>query len=165
MGDPKRPKKKWKGPRHPWRKDQLMEELNLIGEYGLRNKRELWRLKMLLDRYRTQAKSLLSLPAEQRKLKEAAFLKGLVKLGIIDEKATLDDVLGLNVKTLLERRLQTIVYRKGLARSIHEARQLVVHGHITINGYRVRTPSYLVPLSEEEAIETSLPLPKPNQGD
>jgi len=162
MGDPKRPKKKWRSPKHPWRKDQLMEELNLIGEYGLRNKRELWRLKMLLDRYRAQAKLLLSLPAEQRKLKEPVLLGSLVKLGIINEKATIDDVLGLNVRSLLERRLQTIVYRKGLARSIHEARQLITHGHIVVNGYRVRTPSYLVPVDEEETIKTSLPLPKPN---
>lgn len=162
MGDPKRSKKKWRSPRHPWRKDQLMEELNLIGEYGLRNKRELWRAKMLLDKYRTQAKLLLSLPAEQRKLKETVFLRSLVKLGIINEKATLDDVLGLNVKMLLERRLQTIVYRRGLARSIHEARQLITHGHIVINGYRVRTPSYLVSINEEGTIESLLILSKPS---
>ncbi len=161
MGDPKRSRKKWKSPKHSWRKDQLVEELNLIGEYGLRNKRELWRAKMLLDKYRAQAKLLLSLPAEQRKLKELAFLRSLVKQGIINEKATLDDVLGLNVKMLLERRLQTIVYRRKLASSIHEARQLITHGHIVINGYRVRVPSYLVPRDKEETIELLLSSHKP----
>lgn len=159
MGDPKKHRKKWKGPKHPWRKSQLLEELNLIGEYGLRNKRELWRLKTLLDKYRAQAKLLLSLPSEQRKLKESVLLKGLVKLGTISENATLDDVLGLDVRALLERRLQTIIYRKGLARSIYEARQLITHGHVTINDHRVRSPGYLVPIDEESKIKVLISIP------
>lgn len=159
MGDPKKHRKKWKGSKHPWRKSQLVEELNLIGEYGLRNKRELWKLKTLLDKYRVQAKLLLSLPSEQRKLKESVLLRSLIKLGIISDSATLDDVLGLDVRMLLERRLQTIIYRRGLAHSIYEARQLITHGHVTINGHRVKSPSYLVPMDEESKIEVLIPNP------
>ena len=61
-------------------------------------------------------------------------------------------MLGLTVRDVLERRLQTLVYKKGLALSIYHARQLIVHGHIAINGRRVRSPGYLVSREEEDKI-------------
>ncbi|MCQ4335807.1 MAG: 30S ribosomal protein S4, partial [Sulfolobales archaeon] len=50
-------------------------------------------------------------------------------------------------------RLQTIVFKKGLARTIHQARQLIVHGHIAIGGRRVTSPGYIVKKSEEDLID------------
>jgi len=152
MGDPKKPRKKWEGPSHPWVKEVLLEEMRLVGEYGLRNKRELWIAKSFLRRIRARARSLLALPPEQRRLLEKPLISRLYQLGLLpSEDATLDDVLRLTVRDVLERRLQTIVYRKGLASSMYHSRQLIVHGHIAIGGRRVRSPGMLV-LREEEKL-------------
>ena len=152
MGDPRKPRKKWSPPGHPWVKERLIEEMKLMGEYGLRNKRELWIAAAMLRKYRHRARALLALPPDVREKEEKALLHRLYEIGLVDEYATLDDVLSLTVKDLLERRLQTIVYRKGLAKSIHHARQLVTHGHIAINGRRVTSPGYIVRRDEEELI-------------
>ncbi len=152
MGDPRKSRKKWQPPGHPWVKERLIEEMKLMGEYGLRNKREIWIAAAMLRKFRHRARSLLALPEEVRKHEEKALLSKLYELGLVDENATLDDVLSLHTRDLLERRLQTIVYKKGLAKTIHHARQLIVHGHIAINGRRVTSPSYIVPRSEEDLI-------------
>ncbi len=153
MGDPRKSRKKWIGPKHPWRKERLMYEMRLVGEYGLRNKRELWIAQTIIRKFRHQARSLLAVPREIREKAEKALLHRLYRLGLLPENATLDDVLSLSVEDLLERRLQTIVYRKGLARTIYQARQLIVHGHIAIAGRRVTAPGYLVTRDEEDLID------------
>jgi len=150
MGDPKKQRKKYETPRFAWRTDTLQSELKLLGQYGLRNKRELWRHETTLSRYREIARSLLGMPAEERKKLERQLLDRLKRLGILPETAVLDDVLDLSIEDILERRLQTIVFNKGLAKSIHQARQILTHGHIAIEGHRVPSPSYLV-LRDEEA--------------
>ncbi|MCD6300925.1 MAG: 30S ribosomal protein S4 [Staphylothermus sp.] len=153
MGDPKKPGKKWEGPKHPWRKEVLIQELKLVGTYGLRNKRELWRAQTIIRKFRHQARSLLAAPKEIREKAEKALLRKLYRMGLLPENATLEDVLSLTVEDLLERRLQTIVYKKGLARTIYQARQLIVHGHIAIGGRRVTSPGYIVSREEEELID------------
>jgi len=153
MGDPKKPKKKYETPRFPWRSDILESELRLLGEYGLRNKRELWRHRTMLSKFRGIARSLLGMPASRRTTLERQLLGKLKRLGILSENAVLDDVLDLTVESILERRLQTIVFRRGLAKTIHQARQLIVHGHIAIDGKKVFSPSYIVPKNEEDKIE------------
>jgi small subunit ribosomal protein S4 len=150
MGDPKKQRKKYETPRFPWRIDILQSELKLQGQYGLRNKRELWRHKTEISRFREIARSLLGMPAEQRERMEKQLLERLNRLGILPETAVLDDVLDLTIDDILERRLQSIVFSKGLSKSIFQARQLITHGHIAIEGKRVPTPSYLV-LRDEEA--------------
>jgi len=155
MGDPKRPKNKWKSPRHPWDRELLKEELKLVGEYGLRNKRELRIAKTLLSKFRRQARLMLALPPEELSVKRKELIGKLSRIGLLNEDSSLDDVLGLKVEDLLERRLQTIVYRKGLAKTIHHARQLIVHGHISINGRRVTVPGYIVSKDEENKIHYS----------
>ncbi|MGC8570001.1 30S ribosomal protein S4 [Caldivirga sp.] len=155
MGDPKRPKKKYvEGkPKRLWNSDLLMSELRLIGEYGLRNKKELWLARALLRSIKHRAREILSAPMEVREEAEKRLKDRLFRMGLInDVSMPLDSVLALDVTAILERRLQTIVYRKGMARSIHEARQLIVHGHISINGVRVRSPGYLVPRSLEDYV-------------
>ncbi|RLI42638.1 30S ribosomal protein S4 [Candidatus Bathyarchaeota archaeon] len=152
MGDPKKQRKKYEAPRFPWRTDVLQEELKLLGQYGLRNKRELWRHKTTLSKFRGTARSLLGKSVEEREKMEKELLTKLKKLGILRETAVLDDVLDLGIEDILERRLQTIVFRKGLAKSIHQARQLITHGHIAIGNRRVTVPSYLVAKKEENQI-------------
>lgn len=148
MGDPRRIHRKWRRPRHPWRREELQAELDLLGRYGLRNKRELWRAKLIVERMRLQARRLLAMEEGRRR----SFIERLVRMGLLQPGATLDDVLGLTVSNLLERRLQTVVYRKGLAKTIHQARQLVVHGHVAIGGQVVSRPSYLVSRDEEALV-------------
>ncbi len=153
MGDPRKSRKKWEKPGHPWIKDRLIEEMELVGKYGLRNKRELWLAQTFLRNIRNRAKALLSLPPDERSVRERALARRLYNLGLLQkEEGTVDDILGLTVEDVLQRRLQTIVFRKGLARTIHEARQLIVHGHISVGGRRVRSPGYLVDREKEQLI-------------
>lgn len=153
MGDPKKPRKKWEKPGHPWIKSRLEEEMRLMGEYGLRNKREIWRAQTLLRRLRSRARSLLALPPDVRAKEERELVNRLYRMGLLKSStASLDDILSISISDVLERRLQTIVYRKGLAKTIHSARQLIVHGHIAIAGRRVTSPGYLVSRDEEEMI-------------
>src|SRR5438128_8826639 len=153
MGDPRKPRKAYQTPRHPWRKDQLEEELHLVGEYGLRNKRELRRHETDLSQIRGIARTLLGSEEEARAQLERQYLTSLARRGVLPESAAVDNILDLNVKDLMERRLQTIVYRSGLARSIHQARQFVSHGHISIANEIVSVPSYIVKRDEESRID------------
>lgn len=162
MGDPRRPRKSFATPRHPWRKDQLEEELHLVGEYGLRNKRELRHHETHLSEIRGIARTLLGAEEETRAPLERQYLTSLAKQGILPESATVDNILDLNVKDLMERRLQTVVHRTGLARSIHQARQFVIHGHISVAGDIVSVPSYIVHRDQESRIAFHLHSPLNN---
>ena len=155
MGDPKKQRKKYDTPRFRWRKDILQEELKLLGQYGLRNKHELWRHKTALSKTRGIARSLISKTTEERAKMENEALTKLKKLGILQETAVLDNVLDLSIEDILERRLQTIVFRKGLTRTIFQARQLITHGHVSIDNRRVTIPGYIVPKTEEAQITYS----------
>jgi small subunit ribosomal protein S4 len=164
MGDPRKQRKKYEMPRFPWRTDILQGELRLIGEYGLRNKRELWRHKTMLSRFRAIARSLLGMPLEERSKLEHQLLNRLHRIGILPETAELDDVLDLNVEGVLERRLQTVIFRRGLAKSIYQARQFITHGHVAIGDKRIFSPSYLVFKDDEARINyaPTSPLNNPN---
>lgn len=153
MGDPKKPRKKWESPKHPWIKERLQREIELVGKYGLKNKREVWRAETLARKLRHQARALLALPEDERAQAGRALLDRLYKMGLVEKNATVDDILGLTASHILERRLQTIVYKKGLAKTIYQARQMIVHGHIAIAGRRVTSPGYLVSRDEEPLID------------
>ncbi|MFQ5815216.1 MAG: 30S ribosomal protein S4 [Candidatus Hydrothermarchaeaceae archaeon] len=153
MGDPRRIKKKYTTPRHPWRSDRIEAEKKILREYGLTNKKEIWGVEYSLRRYRGQARRLLALHTEQVKREEEQLLSRLKRLNLVGENATLDDVLALKMNNILNRRLQTVVLRKGLANTIGQARQFVVHGHISIGDRKVTAPSYLVKKDEENDIQ------------
>jgi small subunit ribosomal protein S4 len=152
MGDPKKQRKQYDTPSHPWRKERIDKEKELVRKYGLKNKRDIWKAESKLRRIRRQARDLLGSSGEQAELEEQKLVGKLQKLGLLKGEADLDSVLGLNIEDILERRLQSLVHRKGLARSPKQARQLVVHGHIRVGGRRVTAPSYLVPVEQEETI-------------
>ena len=156
MGDPKRQRRKYDTPRFPWRKDILSEELKLLGTYGLRNKHELWRHETSLSKFRGIARSLIGRPVEERVRMENELLTRLKKLGVLQETAVLDDVLDLSIEDILERRLQTLVFRKNLTKTVHQARQLITHGHITLDGRRVTVPGYIVTRDEEKTLAYAL---------
>jgi small subunit ribosomal protein S4 len=153
VGDPKKQRKKYEPPRFPWRTDVLQAELRLLGQYGLRNKKELWRHKTMLSKLRGIARSILGMPEKEGKKLKTQLLNRLNRLGILPETAALDDVLDLAIEDILERRLQSLVFRKGLVKSVYQARQLITHGHISIEGKKVTSPSYLVLRDEETHID------------
>jgi len=144
-----------------WTTDQLNAELYVMGSYGLRNKRELWRAQTEVARIRNQARALLALSTEARSEKEKRLLNFLNRLGLVKEGATLDDILNLKVEDLLERRLQTIVMKKVSTKSPYQARQIVSHGHVSIGNRKVNIPGYLVRAGEESQILLHIEIPAP----
>lgn len=147
-----------------WTTDQLSAELYLVGTYGLRNKRELWKAQTEVARLRNQARALLSLSAEARSDKETQLLNFLNRLGLINEGATLDDILNLKIEDLLERRLQNIIMRKTGNKSPYLSRQLVVHRHVSIGNRFINLPGYLVKKNEEQQILVHLDVHRSTSG-
>ena len=152
MGGIRKPKKKYIPPGHPWQKTRLAEELIYVGEYGLRNKRELWRHRTQLTQFRGTARDLVALSSEERGVREGQLLGRLNRLALIDENSQLDDILNLTIRDVLERRLQTQVLRQGLAKTMHHARQLIVHGHVVLDNHRVTSPSMLLYRDQEKQL-------------
>ena len=155
MGDPHYPSRVWRKQKRPLNYDFMMEDLNTLGMYGLKNKRELWKARTELSRVRHQARSLLALRQEERAQKEPILMKSLARIGLVKEDAKLDDVLNLDINNLLSRRLQTIVQRKFSFKTPYQARQAIVHGHISIGDRIISVPSYIVNVKEESGIQLS----------
>ncbi len=152
MGDPKKRRKAYQKPRKSFQKDRIEKERETKSGYGLKNKKEFYRAESTIRGKRAIARKLLALGLEQRLKREKEVLDSLKRTGILRGNPTLEDVLTLTPEALLERRLQTIVWRKGLANTSKQARQFIVHGHIAINGQKVNKPSYIVPADEENNV-------------
>ena len=152
MGDPKKLRKKYDPPKHPWQASRIAAERPLINEYGLKNKKEIWKAQSLLKKFTHQAKLLSTIKNEHQERERQQLINRLVKLGLLEKGKDREDVLGLNLRKILDRRLQTLIVKKGLAKTAKQARQLIVHGHIIINGQKINVPSYLVSVNEEDKI-------------
>lgn len=155
MGDPKYPHKTYSTPRHPWQKDRIDAEKELIVKFGLKNKRELWKGMEMLKSFRSQARDLqarmrVSDPNAEKQFQ--ALIRRLGRYNILGHDATLDDVLSLSIDDILSRRLQTVVFRKNLARTLKQARQMITHGHVTMDGRRVTVPGMMVEGHLEDTI-------------
>lgn len=149
MGDPKKLRKKYSTPSHPWQKLRIDNEKGLMREYGFKNKKELWKLNSKLQTYKTQVKRLISKHDEASERMKQDLIKRLQGYNLLPENAILEDILALNMKDLCERRIQTIVFKKKLARSMKQSRQFITHEHIAVGEKKVTSPSYLVSQSEE----------------
>ncbi len=145
----RRQRPKFEKPKRRWDAQRIKEEKEIMEKYGLRRKRELWKAQSILRNFRRRARELLANPDE--KLKNELLSK-LYRLGLLEKDANLEDVLNLTVEDVLERRLQTVVLRKGLASTLKQARQFIVHGHIAVNGKRFTFPSALVRREWEDKI-------------
>lgn len=152
MGDPKKARKQFDRPRKSFQKERIEKEREMKKAYGLKNKRELFRAETIIRTKRATARKLLALGLENRLKREKELLDALKRMGVLRGSPTLDDVLVLTPEALLERRLQTIVWRKGLANTTKQARQFIVHGHVAINGMKIDKPSYIVLAEEEDKI-------------
>merc|ERR1712156_1420366 len=131
-------------------------------EIGLRNKREVWRVKLAVAKVRKVARPLLTLEEKdpKRLFEGNALLRRLVRIGVLPEdQMKLDYVLGLKIENFLERRLQTQVFKLGLAKSIHHARVLIKQRHIRVRKQVVNVPSFIVRLDSQKHIDFSLKSP------
>jgi small subunit ribosomal protein S4 len=154
----KKQRKKYERPLKLWDKDRIEKENILLKNFGLRKKREMWRAEAFLRKYRRMARELA---AKKDKEKERMLINKLVNVGLLQEGASLDDVLGMSLENLLERRLQTIIYKKGFANSVKQARQFITHGHVRIGNRKIVYPSYLVSREEEDKIQVDMTANKP----
>lgn len=152
MGDIKKFRKKYQTPTHPWQKARLDEESALLKEYGFKNKTEIWKMVSVLRNIKQRIKKVTAVKSEQNKIERQHLLVKLQKLGLTEGLATEDEVLGITLKSIIERRLQTQLVRKGFARTMSQARQMIVHQHIMIGDKKITSPSYLVKKDEESKI-------------
>ena len=85
---------------------------------------------------------------EKQKVKRAYGLQEKQFRGYYEKASTMRGKVGENMLSLLERRLDNVVYRMGIGASRAESRQIVNHGHITVNGKNVNIPSFLVKVDD-----------------
>lgn len=158
MGDPRRLRNKFDRPKKLWDVDRVSHDKALRIEYGLKNTGELWRAAAELKKYRREARRLQALTEDERKEDAQKILTKLVRLGVLKEGTDINEILALEVRAILERRLQTIVLRKGLARTMKQARQLITHGYVGLNGRRLTRPGIMLNLKDEAAIMYTKPI-------
>lgn len=149
MGDIKRQRKKFSKPSHPWNKERILAEQELLKEYGLKRKKEIWKMESILSNFARRAKELIT---GEDDLKKGQLLDKSISLGLLNKNSRVEDVLSIKLKDILERRLQTLVFRKNLARSMNQARQFIIHEHISIGDKKITIPSYLASVNEENLI-------------
>ena len=142
----KRKHKRYSRPKRPFDKARIEEEGEIVNEFGLKNKREIWKADAKIKTIREKAKKLISAKPEEQ---QALFNK-LNKMGL--KVNSISSVLSLDKKDYLKRRLQTIVVEKKLASTFKQARQLIVHKKVLVDGKVVNTPSYIVPVELENKI-------------
>ena len=152
MGDPRKHRRKYEGPPHPWQAARIEQEKVYVSKYGIARKNEIWKMASILRSFKRQAKNLIIRTDSQSKKEEELLLKKLYGLGLLDKDAKLENILDIDTPHILERRLQTVVANKGLAHSPKQARQFITHRHINVKGKMVNVPSYLVKRDEEDQI-------------
>ncbi len=145
-------KKKYQGPKLLWEASRMQEEAQLKKEYAYKNKKEVWKMFSILRNFRAQARRLIGSRTKEAESLKNQLMRRLNSLGLVKEGAKLEDVLNLTIRDIMERRLQTIVYRKGMAKSMKQARQFITHGHILIGDKKVKSPSHLTTVEEEKLI-------------
>jgi small subunit ribosomal protein S4 len=150
MGTPRKQRRKYTRPTHPWQMERITAEKEICVKYGLKTKTDLWKAQSKLARIRDQAKKLLALKGEKADKERRELIDKLVAWGV--KVGSLDDILALDVTAILERRLETVVFRKGLATTAKQARQFIVHNHVYVGSHKVSVPGYIVLASQEDTV-------------
>lgn len=151
----KKLKKTYETPNEGWNEERIQREEELMEEYGLKNKKEIYKAQSELRSFRREARKLVSEEDDSEQVQKIK--KRAHDLGLVKGDAELEDLFTLNVTDFLDRRLQTAVNRRGYADTAKEARQLVVHGHVYVDGKRVNVPSYVLTKEEEKKVELRMP--------
>lgn len=141
----KRKHKRYLKPRRPFDKQRFEEEAELKKNFGLKNKREIWKTEAKIKSIREKAKSLISAGQEE----QHAFFNKLKKIGL--NVSSISDALSLDKGDYMKRRLQTVVGKKFNVPA-KGARQLITHKKILIDGEVTNIPSYIVPADLENKI-------------
>ncbi len=152
MGDPGKQRKKFKTPRHPWEESRLEKGRELRDKYAFKNRKELLKVDSILTKFKERTKNLVARRDDQARRELQDLFERVAQLGLTDKNPSADDILGLEIEDVIERRLQTVLVRRKLARTMSQARQFITHGHITVEGKKITSPSYLVDLSEESSV-------------
>jgi len=142
----KRKHKTYSRPKRPFDKVRITEEAEIKKEFGLKNKREIWKADARIKSIREKAKNLISADETEKR----AFFERLKKRGF--KVDSISDVLSLDKKDYLKRRLQTVLVDKHLASTVKGARQLITHKKVLIENNSVNSPSYVVPVDLENKI-------------
>lgn len=157
MGDPKFSRKSFDTPSHPWQGERIKAENEVVRQFGLKNKTEVWKAATMLRNFRKQSRELqsrLRTGDAQAKIEADALITKCARMGILPVTGgDLNAILVLGNEDILNRRLQTIVFQKGLATTVRQARQLINHGHIFVDGHKVTVPGYIVLREEEGSVE------------
>ena len=140
---------KFKNPRMSWDSADISTRKGILKDYGLRRRKEILIAQEILRNFRRRARELI---AEKDEKKIKTLLDKLERGGLLSKDQGLDDVLALSVNDILERRLQTIVWKGGLTTTARSARQLIAHGHVSVSGKKVKSPAYMVATEEEKKI-------------
>jgi small subunit ribosomal protein S4 len=130
-----------------------LQEKELKKKYGYKNKKEIWRFSAMLRGFRQQAREIFASDSLQKKKEGENLIKKIYNIGLLSEKATFDEILGLTIDDISKRRLVSFVVSKGFARTPSQARQFITHKHILVNGKKVNAPNYIVLRKEENNIE------------
>jgi len=146
----KRKHKRYSKPKRPFDKTRIEEEAKIKKEFGLKNKKEIWKAEARIKAIREKAKKLISSSPEEQQ----ALFNRLKKIGL--NVNSIADVLSLNKEDYLKRRLQTIIANKKIAQTTRNARQLIVHKKILVDENVVNSPSYLVPINLEDKISLKI---------
>ena len=150
MGAPKRNRKTYQRPQNMHNTQRIREDNAVIDKYGLKNMKELWKVQGEISRVRGNVRKLLASTTTEDRGKD--LVSRLVRLGVVNEGSTLDDLLDIDTSAFLERRLQSVVVKNGLARTMKQARQLVTHGFISVDGKKINKPGFIVENGKDGSI-------------
>jgi len=138
--------KRYSRPKKAFEKSRIEEENRLLKKYALKNKIEVWKTIAKVNYFRKRAMALAKSSSEEQNV----LFRKLQNLGL--KADSISDVLALKIEDILERRLPTVVFKKNIAKTPQEARQMVAHKRVLIDNKVTDSPSYLVSVSEENQI-------------
>lgn len=153
MGDPRKQRKKFSKPGHPWQRERILAEKEILKQYGLKRKNEIWKMTSMLQKFLHRAKTIIAQTNPQSEIEKTQLLARLHLLGLLKQDSRIEDVLNLTLKDIMERRLQTLLCRKNIAPSMMQARQFITHEHVAVGSKKITVPSYLVLITEEPNIK------------
>jgi len=153
VGDPRQLRKTYSTPKHPFEKQRIERENEIVKQFGLKNKKEVWKAETKVRNYRKQARQIQADVTDKKKQKEEELLGTLRRKGLIQDADGLDAALSLTAEDMLNRRLQTVVFKKGMGQSIKQSRQFITHGHIAVDKTKTTIPGYAVSLAQETKIK------------